>query len=85
MTEREIQIAKMEQFASDNELVIHPNRVKQGGIPHMADIFLLNHHCPCKPDRHECPCAEALSEVQLVGYCEGRLYASMSFIKQVKQ
>lgn len=74
MTELEIQIQKMEKFAVENKLGIHPKRIARGGIPYMADIFLLNHHCPCKVDRVECPCKEVLNEINSNGFCECRLF-----------
>ncbi len=78
MTELEIQIDKMEKFVLDNKLGIHPKRIIIGGIPYMAEIFLLNHHCPCKIDRLECPCKEALDEIDNYGFCECRLFIRLT-------
>ena len=74
MTELNTQIAKMEQFAKDNNLEVHEKRTAKGGIPYMAKMFLANHRCPCMADRKVCPCTEALDEIKNQGFCECRLF-----------
>lgn len=84
MTELELQIEKMEKFAKEHNFNIHPKRIAKGGIPYIADIYLIHHHCPCKVDRLECPCKEALDEIQINGFCECRLFVRKGLFDKIE-
>lgn len=57
-------------FARDNNLVIHP----AGGYEYYISNFYKLGHCPCAPERKECPCQESIEEVKRNGWCKCHLF-----------
>ncbi len=57
-------------FARDNNLVIHPGV----GYDYFTDNYFEVGHCVCDSTRLDCPCLEAVEEVERDGWCKCRLY-----------
>ncbi len=64
------------KFAEKNHLSIHP-----GQDPNKwADLVLAKGGCPCVPDRHSCPCAFALADIQELGRCRCGLFVNDGYL-----
>ena len=67
-------------FAREHNVVINP-RV---GYSYFVDGFRDNGHCPCRPDRLDCPCRESPEEILRNGHCAcGLFYRDLAtFLKK---
>lgn len=57
-------------FARDHNLVINPGK----GYDYYIEGFLQFGRCPCDPKRLECPCSNAIEDVQQKGHCLCNLF-----------
>ncbi len=56
-------------FAHKHRLVVNP-----AGYDYYIDLFFKCNSCPCDQSRLNCPCPEAIEEVEKDGWCKCRLF-----------
>lgn len=62
----EAQYRKMTDFCAKHGLKTHPLKT----LKQWAEVVCEKNHCPCDPKRPECPCPEALDEIESKGKCK---------------
>jgi len=61
------QYKKLVAFEKKHNL-IH-NQANKRNFHNWAELLVSIGHCPCRPERSECPCKEALTEITEIGHC----------------
>ena len=70
----------IDAFARLHHLHIQPGKTPES----WAEIVVRMKGCPCEPERLNCPCADALDDIEQEGTCRCNLFANDNFMELLK-